>query len=158
MAGNRVDFNLDSPAMILAPPLGVQRKPARVPLILEDGLFALQLEPLVEGDPRFGSLPKYTVALQGRFVPSDSGGVVRWKPTVLAMASPSARLLAATSEDCHDHLRTFCDQYLAPPSIPPARRLYDVQSQEDMARPDNRDGIFRNGFLGSSLVYVGPRD
>jgi hypothetical protein len=50
------------------------------------------------------------------------------------MASPSARLLAATSEDCHDNLRTFCDQYLAPPSIPPARRLYNVKSQDDVAQ------------------------
>ena len=120
--------------MILTSPLGVHRKSARVPLVLEDGLFALQLETLVEGDPRFGSLPKYTIALPGRFAPSDSAGDMRWQPTILAMASSSARLLAALTEDCHDHLRTFCDQYLAPPSIPPARRLYDVQSQEDMAQ------------------------
>ena len=40
-------------------------------------------------------------------------------------------------------MRTFCDQYLAPPSIPPARRLYDIQSQEDMTQLSIR-------FLGAS--------
>ena len=61
--------------MILAPPSGVLRSSARVPLALEDGLFALHLEPLEEGDLRFGSLPKYTIMLKGKFVPSDSGGI-----------------------------------------------------------------------------------
>jgi hypothetical protein len=57
--------------------------------------------------------------------------------------SPSARLLACTSEDCHENLATFCDEFLAPPSIPPARRLYDIKSQEDMAQLSIR-------FLGAS--------
>ena len=77
-------------------------------------------------------------------MPSDSGHDVRWQTNVLAMASPSARLLGGTSEDCHENLRTFCDEYLAPPSIPPARRLYDVKSQEAMAQLS----ILR--FLGAS--------
>jgi hypothetical protein len=49
VCGNRVDFSLDSPAMVLIPPPGVIRPPVRVPLILEDGLFALRMEPLEEG-------------------------------------------------------------------------------------------------------------
>jgi hypothetical protein len=143
VVGNRVDFDLACPAMVLFPPPGILRGPARVPLVLEDGLFALHLEPLEEGDSRLGSLPKYTITLKGQFVPSDSGGYVPWKTNVLAMASSSARLLAAKSGDCHENLRTFCDEYLAPPSIPPARRLYDVKSQEDMAQLSIR-------FLGAS--------
>jgi hypothetical protein len=129
-----VDFSLDSPAMVLALPLGVHRPPPRVPVVLEDGLFALRMEPLGEGDPRFGSLHKYVVTLKGKFVPSDSGDEVRWQTNVLAMALSSARLLAATSEDCHGNLSKLCGHYLAPPSIPPSRRLYDVKLQEDMAQ------------------------
>jgi hypothetical protein len=143
VGGNRVDFSLSAPALILAPPTGVLRSSARVPLVLEDGLFALHLESLGEGDTRFEFLPKYTITLKGKFVPSDSGGDVRWEARMLAMASSTACLLGATSEDCHDHLGSFCDQYLAPPSIPPARRLYDVKSQEDMAQLSIR-------FLGAS--------
>jgi hypothetical protein len=75
VGGNRVDFSLEGSAMMLAPPSGVLRSSARVPLVLEDGVFALHLEPLEEGDLRFGSLPKYTIMLKGKFVPSDSGGI-----------------------------------------------------------------------------------
>jgi hypothetical protein len=75
--GNRVDFNLDSPAVILAPPPGVLRPSARVPLTLDDGLFALHMEPLAEGDSRWDTLPKYVITKRGTFVPSDPGGTVR---------------------------------------------------------------------------------
>ncbi len=101
------------------------------------------MEPLGEDDFRSNSLPKFVVTLHGAFTPSDSDASVTWRPKVLAMGSPSARLLAFTSDDCHDNLATFCDEFLAPPSIPPARRLYDVQSQEDMAQLSIR-------FLGAS--------
>jgi hypothetical protein len=143
VAGNRVDFSLDSPAVVLVSSAGVPRSSARVPLALEDGLFALQLEPLGEWDPRFESLSKYVITRKGKFVPSNSGPDLRWKTSVLAMATSSGRLLAATTEDCHDNLETFCDQYLAPPYIPPARRLYDVKSQDDMTQLSIR-------FLGAS--------
>jgi hypothetical protein len=141
--GNRVDFNLDSPAVILAPPPGVLRPSARVPLTLDDGLFALHMEPLAEGDSRWDTLPKYVITKRGTFVPSDPGGTVRWQANFLATATSTARLLAFSSDDCHDHLETFCDEYLAPPSLPPARRLYDVKSQEDMVQLSIR-------FLGAS--------
>ncbi len=143
VSGNKVDFDLVSPVMVLVPFCGVHRSSVRVPLVLEDGLFALRVEPLGEGDSRFDTLPKYEITKRGKFVPSDFGTDVRWRTNVLAMGSSSARLLAASREDCHDNLRTFCDQYLAPPSIPPARRLYDVKSQEDMVQLSIR-------FLGAS--------
>jgi hypothetical protein len=141
--GNHVDFSLASPEMVLVPPPGVHRSTARIPLVLEDGLFALRVEPLGEGDPRFEVLPKYVVTQKGKFVPSDAGTEVRWRTKVLGMGSSSARMLAGMTEDCHDNLATFCDQYLAPPSIPPARRLYDVRSQADMTQLSIR-------FLGAS--------
>jgi hypothetical protein len=50
--GNRVDFSLTSPMMVLALSPGSHRTSVRVPLVLEDGLFALHVEPLGEGDPR----------------------------------------------------------------------------------------------------------
>ncbi len=72
VVGNRVDFSLNSPAMVVTAPQGIQRSSTRVPLVLEDGLFALHLEPLGEGDPRLESLPKYSITRKGKFVPSDS--------------------------------------------------------------------------------------
>ncbi len=115
-----MDFSLDSPAMVLVSSSGTHRSPARIPLVLEDGLFALRLESLGEGGPRCGTLRKYTITQKGKFVPSDSGGDVRWQANMLAMANSSLRLLAGTLEDCHDHLRTFCDQYLPPPLDSPS--------------------------------------
>jgi hypothetical protein len=141
--GNRVDFRLDSPAIILAPFPGTFRPSARVPLVLEDGLFALHLEPLGEGDFRFSSLPKYFAAPKGPLQQAVDPGSVRWQANFVALATSTARLLAFTSEDCHENLVSFCDEFLAPPSIPPARRVYDVQSQEDMAQLSIR-------FLGAS--------
>ncbi len=105
--GNRVDFSLTSPVMVLASPSGINRAPVRVPLFLEDGLFALYLEPLGEGDPRFESLPKHVITRKGKFTPSDSGEKMRWTSNVLAMTSSSARLLGAKLEDCHENLRVF---------------------------------------------------
>ncbi len=75
--GNRVDFNLSSPAIVLTPPLGIIRTSARISLIFKDGLFALHVEPLGEGDTRLSTLPKYIVTLRGNFTPSDSGESVR---------------------------------------------------------------------------------
>ncbi len=143
ITGNRVDFSLASPAIVLGPSPGVVRPAAHVPLVVEDALFPLEVEPLGEGDSRSSSLPKYVFTPCGEFTPSDSGEVARWQTNVLAMGSSSTRLLAVTSEECHNHLATFCDDFLAPPSIPPARRLYDVKSQEDMAQLSIR-------FLGAS--------
>ncbi len=59
--GNRVDFSLTSPMMVLASSSGIYCTCARVPLVLEDVLFALHMKPLGEGDPRFESLPKYVI-------------------------------------------------------------------------------------------------
>ncbi len=104
---NRVDFSLDSPALVLAPPPGIVRPSARVPLTLDDGLFALQMEPLTEGDARWETLPKYVVMMKGTFVPSDPGEPVRWKANFLTTTTSTARLLAFSSDDCHEHLETF---------------------------------------------------
>jgi hypothetical protein len=57
VGGNRIDFSLDAPAMVLAPPSGVLRPSARVPLVLEDGLYALHLEPWGKGIPVLGPSP-----------------------------------------------------------------------------------------------------
>ncbi len=72
--GNRLDFGLDSPAMVLMPSPGTHRLPARIPLVLEDVLFTLHLEPLGEEDSRFETLRKYTITLKGNLCPAIREG------------------------------------------------------------------------------------
>ncbi len=66
---NSVDFNLDSPSLMLS--TGSKNRPVRIPLSLEDGLFALSGAPFPLDDPRFSSLRKADVTPGGLFRPSD---------------------------------------------------------------------------------------
>jgi hypothetical protein len=64
--GNRVDFSLVSPLMMVTTS-GSKRKTIFIPLRLDDGLFALSLEPLHVDDPRYSRLPKCDVTPCGDF-------------------------------------------------------------------------------------------
>jgi hypothetical protein len=56
--GNSVDFALTSPELILRS----KRRQLRVPLFLEDGLFAVSLTPFQMDDPRYPTLQKFDAA------------------------------------------------------------------------------------------------
>ena len=58
--GNVVDFTLGSPMLVLRSS-GTKKRTLRLPLILEDGLFALSFTPFQMDDPRYSSLPKFDV-------------------------------------------------------------------------------------------------
>jgi hypothetical protein len=93
--GNSVDFTLGSPAMILRS----KRRLLRIPLTLEDGLFAVSVCPFQMDDPRYSTLPKYDVTPNGEFRVSDDLSSHRWSSRVLASASSNARILVAPHSD-----------------------------------------------------------
>jgi hypothetical protein len=51
----------------------------------------------------------------------------------MVSASKSARILVASSDDYHCNLESFCGDFLAPPSLPPARRTYNGANPSDLA-------------------------
>ncbi len=57
---------------------------------------------------------------------------------VLASASANARILVPLPSDFACNLESFCGSFLAPPSIPPARRQYDPDLKSDMAELTTR--------------------
>jgi hypothetical protein len=85
-------------------------------------------------DPRYPTLPKFDVTPSGEFRLSDDLSAHRWSSRVLVSASREARILVAPSSgDFDSNLQSFCGNFLAPPSIPVARRQYDPTVQTDMA-------------------------
>ena len=52
---NSVDLNLESPSLLFGP----KKREIRLPLILDDGLFAIPGTPFQTDDPRFSSLRKF---------------------------------------------------------------------------------------------------
>jgi hypothetical protein len=62
--GNGVDLSHSSPALMFQVS-GVKQRKVCLPLFLEDGLFAILLEPLHFDDPRYASLPKVEVTPGG---------------------------------------------------------------------------------------------
>ena len=124
---NSVDLNLESPSLLL----GHKKRTIRLPLFLEDGLFAILASPFQLDDPRFPSLRKCDATPRGPFCPSDNSSH-RWNSRVLVSANPEARFLVAQQCDFDYHLRSYCGNFLAPPSIPLSRRQYDPAVQGDM--------------------------
>jgi hypothetical protein len=118
-SGNAVDFSLAAPSMTVSSS-GLVQRTVRLPLSLEDGLFALDAEPFQLDDPRYSSLVKCDATPKGDFVPSHSAPDSPWIPMLLASTNVSARILAAV--DFGDNLKDFCDGFMAPPAIPPSRR------------------------------------
>ncbi len=132
--GNSVDFTLGSPAMILRS----KRRLLRIPLSLEDGLFAVLVCPFQMDDPRYSTLPKYDVTPNGEFRVSDDLSSHRWSSRVLASASSNARILVAPHSDYDFNLQSFRGNFLALPSIPMARRQYNPAVESDMTELTTR--------------------
>jgi hypothetical protein len=137
MEGNSVDFTLASPALVIRSASGRKRS-IRLPLVLEDGLFAISVTPFQLDDPRYQTLSKLDVTPSGIFRLSDAVSTYRWAPKVLASASSTARILVAPSGDYDCNLQSFCDNFLAPPSIPQAKRQYDPSCGSDLAELTTR--------------------
>ena len=128
-----VDFNIDSPALIFSSTVRSRSRQIRLPLFLEDGLFALSAIPFQLDDSRFSSLRKVDVTLDGVFRPSDNPSANRWNSKILVSTNPGACFLVATQRDYDYNLQSFCSNFLAPPDIPVSRRQYDPNIVADMS-------------------------
>ena len=109
---NCVDFNLDSPALIFSSPVRTRQRQIRLPLSLEDGLFALTATPFQLDDSRFSSLRKVNVTLDGVFRPSDDASTNRWNSKILVSTNQASRFLIASHCDYDYNLQSFCGNFL----------------------------------------------
>ena len=130
--GNNVDFSLQNPYLTLVSS-GQKGRHFRLPLSMDDGLFGLTLEPLQLNDSRYSRYPKCDVTPGGIFSLCNSETPERWRAKVLVSGTSSARILVAPSTNYDWNLQSFCSDFLAPPSIPLARRQYDPHSEADMS-------------------------
>jgi hypothetical protein len=131
-SNNSVDFTLDSPVLVFSSRSKNHPREIRLPLFLDNGLFALSATPFLLDDPRFSSIRKVDVTLRGSFTPSDSSSTHRWNSKILVSPTPGGRFLVASHCDFDYNLQSFCSNFLAPPSIPVSRRQYDPQKECDM--------------------------
>jgi hypothetical protein len=81
--GNGVDFSRQLSFMTLHS--GSNRE-FRIPLVLDDGLYGIQMEPLQTDDPRYSQFPKCDVTPKGDFVMGDNDQLDGWRQKVLAFA------------------------------------------------------------------------
>jgi hypothetical protein len=128
---NSVDLSLDSPLLYLKSS-GQKGRRISIPLFLDDGLFAARFEPIQLDDPRHLHLPKCDVTPGGDFTLATSESRGRWESKVKISASKSARILVASSDDYNWNLESFCGNFLAPPSLPAAKRKYNGANPSDL--------------------------
>jgi hypothetical protein len=126
---NSVDFTLQAPVLLF----NIRGRQIRLPLILDEGLFAISATPFQLDDSRYSSLRKVDATPGGVFCPSADISSLRWNSKVLVSATPGARFLVAQHCDFDYNLRSYCANFLAPPSIPPSRRQYDPEVAADLA-------------------------
>jgi hypothetical protein len=127
-AHNSVDFTLHAPMLLF----NIRGRQIRLPLFLEEGLFAISATPFQLDDFRYSSLRKIDATPGGVFCHSADISSHRWNSKVLVSATPGARFLVAQHCDYDYNLRSYCANFLAPPLIPPSRRQYDPEVAADM--------------------------
>ncbi len=132
VTGNLAKFTASDSSMVLGQCSGSKRT-VTFDLKLDDGLYGLVVEPLQADDARYNQLPKFDVTPRGDFLMGKALSEERWHPRVIAVASQKPRFLVAPSADYDDHLKLFCSDFLAPPSLPDSKRQYDVDSHVDMS-------------------------
>jgi hypothetical protein len=115
-----------------------------IPLVMDDGLYAVTMEPVSSEDPRHITSQIYDITPSGEYTPpsqklfrsEDQSKVTRqiWTTMVLSGAQPTGRVFTlAGSLDFHSELASFSDKFLAPAGIPPSRKQFDVSSVTDMS-------------------------
>ncbi len=138
-----MDFSGRAPSLTLHTN-GRGRREINIPLTLEDGSYGISMEPIQTNDPRYEQAQKCDVTPSGDFIlgDDDHDHIERWRTKVLAYASSTAMIIVAPTSDYEANLEVFCADFLAPPSIPAARRQYNVNSDADMSELSIR-------FMGS---------
>jgi hypothetical protein len=121
-----VDFASDLPQLHLRSTAGL----IHVPMQLTDGLYSVVLEPVSINDIRYLQFSQVDLTSKDDYTPPTVGPPTRlWSCRTLVAPSSRHRVLAFPTIDgpaFGAHLQEFCQQYLAPLSIPPARQTYDV--------------------------------
>jgi hypothetical protein len=111
---------------------------------MDDGLYALILEPISSEDPRLltseifhMTSPEHYVPLTQKSVQTDGKSKLTrqiWATMVVPSASPHGRIFTlAGSLDFHTELLSFSDHFLAPAGLPPSRKQFDTSSAKDMS-------------------------
>ncbi len=140
---NTVDFDPEFPHLRLQSITGY----CHIPLVMTDGLYSVIMSPLSVNDTRYLDQPLFALTDKGRYSPPTTPAVVpnsspeistfgTWVCRMIVAPSSRRRVLAFPTVDgpaFGTHLRDFCQQFLAPPSIPPARRSYDVDNPTHMS-------------------------
>ena len=166
VSGNSLDLSVEDPHLCLgesllgpennssADDLGGINKALKIPLVMDEGLYSLVMEPLSPDDPRFGMLPIYDVTPPGPFVPISQRAMVTvaegernsetltWTTHVLSEPPKIGRILVGrilamntsqSTQDFNAELTGFCDSFLAPAGTPPARKQYDISNVSHMS-------------------------
>ena len=140
-----VQFNITHSALTVKH--GKKQQSTHFELMPDDGLYAMDVFPINASDPRH----KYLVAVDltvnapiglgkhpGESTTCNAGISTRpasrlgiWYTRVLWIGK--IRSLAGKLKGFDEGLKEFCDEYIAPLSIPPARKTYQTQNVEDLA-------------------------
>ncbi len=128
-----------------------------IPLVLDEGLYALSVEPISSDDPRIGLDQIFDITPPGNYVPISQDSVVSgdgsqpkrkiWTTMVVPTLGSAGRIFTfAGPLDFHAELRSFSDQFLAPAESPASRKQFDVNDAKDMSDLSIR-------FLGGQIGF-----
>ncbi len=115
-----------------------------IPLMLDEGLYALSVEPVSSDDPRIRLVQMFDITPPGNYVPISQESVVSgdehnqkrkiWTALVVPTIGSTGRIFAfAGPLDFHAELRSFSDQFLAPAASSASRKHFDVTNAKDMS-------------------------
>ena len=110
-----------------------KRKFVDIPLVMDDGLYCLDLTPISSDDPRFYDLPVFDITPSGVYEPVSHRldrfcGVTKppvplWTTSVVHPPPSAGRIFTLNgSLDFHSELQSFSGHFLAPAGLPPARK------------------------------------
>jgi hypothetical protein len=165
---NRLELSLHAPSIRLHASENMgnnrgKRKFIDILLVMDDGLYAVTMEPVSSEDPRLLTSQIFDVTPPGEYTPpsqklvrsGDLSKVVRqtWTKMVSSGAQSTGRIFTlAGSLDFHSELASFSDKFLAPAGLPPSRRQFDLTNSADMSELSVR---FLGGGTDRILHTVG---
>ncbi len=137
---NLASFDLTSPLLILRSTIGQ----FLLPMVLTDGLYSFSAAPLHINDVLYTTLPRYHLTSRGDYTPPTTSSMLassstlssNWECRIFVAPSASRRVLAFPAEPgatFDTDLRRFCDDFIAPASIPPARQTYNANNPIHMS-------------------------
>lgn len=124
---------------------GKKRRPMTFTLTPDDGLYAIDMVPLNASDPRHGQLKSIDLTVKdpmelgkGMTMPEGRNTTIKpasklgiWHVKVLWIGKIIS--LAGKMKGFDEGLKDFCADFIAPMSIPPARKTYQTNNVEDLA-------------------------